>query len=168
MKNKIFILTLLFTTVFISGCSYSFTGASMPTHLKTFFIATVDDRTGSAEPSLREKLRDKQTQKFISDNTITLASRNNADLIFDIYITGFTDTPSTITSGENVQSRKITITVNVTCKDMIKKAKYFEQSFSSYTDYKPSGAIMVARNQAIEESLDKIAEDIVLKTVSNW
>ena len=67
-----------------------------------------------------------------------------------------------------IQVRKITITVNVTCKDMIKKAKYFEQSFSSYTDYKPSGAIMVARNQAIEESLDKIAEDIVLKTVSNW
>ena len=50
------------------GCPYSFSGASVPPHLKTIAIPFAEDRSGSGEPGLRELLTEKLTQKFIDDN----------------------------------------------------------------------------------------------------
>ena len=41
-------------TAGIAGCAYSFTGASVPSHLKTVAIPLVDDQSGFGEPGLRE------------------------------------------------------------------------------------------------------------------
>jgi hypothetical protein len=65
-KNKVVVIALmnlLFVVLiainFTSCCAYSFTGASVPEHLKTIAIPIADDRSGSGEPSLREKFNTK-------------------------------------------------------------------------------------------------------------
>ena len=70
----------LFITVtvlnFNGCCIYSFTGASVPEHLKTIAIPIADDRSGGAEPGLREKLTEVLTQKFIDDNTLQVTDKS--------------------------------------------------------------------------------------------
>jgi hypothetical protein len=149
------------------GCPYSFTGASVPPHLKTIAIPFADDRSGFGEPGLREMLTDKLTQKFIEDNNLSISERTNADAILECVITGINDAPAVVTSGETVASRRISISVQVIYKDLVKRITIYEKQFSNYGDY-DSAAGVTERTKGIEEAINKISEDILLDTVSGW
>ncbi len=161
---------LLFISLSISNfgcCFYSFTGASVPQHLKTIAIPVSDDRSGSGEPGLRELLTDQLTQKFIDDNTLQVTERTTADAILENTITSLTDAPAVVAAGENVETRRVTISVNVTYRDLVQRKTIYTKSFSNYGDY-PSGGSIAERRNAIETAVDRITEDIILDTVSGW
>jgi hypothetical protein len=152
---------------FSGCCVYSFTGASVPVHLKTIAIPISDDRSGGAEPGLREKLTEVLTQKFIDDNTLQVTDRTSANSILESTIVSISDAPAIVTAGEQIATRRITISVLVVNKDLIKRKTLFEKTFSNYGDY-PSGGSIDSRRTAIEEAIEKITQDILLDTVSGW
>jgi hypothetical protein len=158
---------ILLNFVSCSGCPYSFTGASVPPHLKTIAIPYADDRSGAGEPSLRDLLTQMLTQKFINDNNLKITDRSSADAVLECIITGFNDAPAIVSSGENVTTRRITITVQVSYKDLVKRKTIYEKQFSNYGDYDPSKGFD-DRNNAISTAIDKISDDILLDTVSGW
>lgn len=168
---KISLLLLLFGVLtvlnFTSCCSYSFTGASVPKHLNTIAIPIADDRSGSAEIGLRETLTQKLIQRFIDDNSLQVADRVNADAILECVIVSFNDVPAIVTAGENVTSRRITIGVKASYRDLVKKITVYDKTFTEYEDY-PQGGSLQDRNTAIEKVLDKLSENILLETVSGW
>lgn len=152
---------------FTGCCIYSFTGASVPEHLKTVAIPIADDRSGGAEPGLREKLTEVLTQKFIDDNTLQIADKSSANSILECTIISLTDAPAIVTAGEQIATRRITISVKVVNKDLVKRKSIFEKTFSNYGDY-PSGGSLDLRRSAIDEAIEKITQDILLDTVSGW
>ena len=167
-QDKVILLFIIFTVINFGGCCvYSFTGASVPNYLKTIWIPPALDRSGSAEPNLSDIFTNKLTQKFIDDNTLRVANKSNADATLDCVITSLTNTPVVVAAGENVTSMRITITVQVTYKDLVKKKTVYEKSFSNYGDYLSGGSITLRRN-AIEKAIDNITDDILLETVSGW
>ena len=160
-------LFIIFIMVnFGACCVYSFTGASVPTHIKSISISPAIDRSGSGEPGLGELLTNKLTQKFIDDNTLRVANKSNADASLDCIITSLIDAPAVVAAGENVTTRRITITVQVTYKDLVKRKTIYDKSFSNYGDY-PASQIN-QRSNAIETAIDHITDDILLDTVSGW
>ena len=165
LLNGLFIIAALIN--FTSCCSYSFTGASVPEHLKTIAVPVADDRSGAGEPGLRELFTSKLTQKFIDDNTLRVTDRVNANATIDCTIASFSDAPVVVSGGENVTSRRITIGVQVIYKDLVKRKTIFEQNFSNYGDYNASGG-STEKNTAISVAVDKITEDILLAAVSGW
>lgn len=152
---------------FAGCCVYSFTGASVPEHLKTIAIPIADDRSGGAEPGLREKLTEVLTQKFIDDNTLQVTDKSSANAVLECTVVSISDAPAIVTAGEQIAVRRITISVSVVNKDLVKRKNIFEQTFSNYGDY-PSGGSIDLRRNAIDEAIDKIAQDILLATVSGW
>lgn len=163
-----FVLFIIMSMINFVGCGvYSFTGASVPSHIKTISIPIADDRSGAGEPNLRETLTQTLIQKFIDDNTIRVTDRNNANAVLECTISGFSDAPSVVSAGENVTSRRITISVLVTYKDLVEKKNIFEKTFSNYGDYSPTGTL-IDRTNAITNAVDKITDDILLDTVSGW
>ncbi len=166
--DKVILLFIITAMINFGGCCvYSFTGASVPNYLKTIWIAPSLDRSGSGEPGLSDIFTNKLTQKFIDDNTLRVANKSNADATLDCVITSLTDAPVVVAAGENVTSRRITITVQVTYRDLVKKKTVYEKSFSNYGDY-PSGGSITLRRNAIETAIDHITDDILLETVSGW
>jgi hypothetical protein len=173
-KNKIIFLiflNLLFVVViatnFTACCAYSFTGASVPEHLKTIAIPIADDRSGSGEAGLRENLTQKLIQKFIDDNTLQVAERTTANALLECSIVSLSDAPAIVSAGENITSRRITIGVKVIYRDLVKRKTIFEKTFTNYSDY-PSIDPIQGRTTAIETAIDLISEDILLDTVSGW
>ncbi len=152
---------------FTGCCAYSFTGASVPEHIKTIAIPVCNDRSGAGEPGLPQTFTDKLTQKFIDDNTLQVTDRQNANAVLECTITSLSDAPAVITGGENVDTRRMTVTVQATYKDLVKRKTVFDKSFSEYSDY-PSDGGLSARSTAIDEAVDKLTEDILLDTVSGW
>jgi hypothetical protein len=152
---------------FVGCCVYSFSGASVPAHIKSIAIPQTLDRSGSGEPGLGELFTSKLTQKFVDDNTLQVTNKSNADATLTCIISSLNDAPSVISAGESVTSRRITLTVQVTYKDMVKRKTVYDKSFSGYADYASSGSIS-QRRSAIESAIDNITDNILLDTVSGW
>lgn len=173
-KNKLVFITLLnllFVVLiainFTSCCAYSFTGASVPEHLKTIAIPIADDRSGSGEAGLRENLTQKLIQKFIDDNTLQVSERTSANAVLECSIISLSDAPAIVSAGENIASRRVTIGVKVIYRDLVKRTSIFEKTFSNYSDY-PAGDPITGRQTAIDAAIELISEDILLDTVSGW
>jgi Lipopolysaccharide-assembly len=163
-----FILLIICFVINFAGCfSYSFTGASVPEHIKSIAIPISEDRSGSGEPGLREMLTNDLIQKFIDDNTLQVTEKNKANAILNCSIVSLTDAPAVVTAGEQIETRRITISVQAIYKDLVKRKTIFENNFSEFGDY-ISGGNLSERSQAISDAVDKISEDILLAVVSGW
>jgi hypothetical protein len=152
------------------GCPYSFTGASVPPHLKTIAIPIMDDQSGFGEAGLRERLTNELTTLFSNDNSLQVADRNTADSILEGVITSVTDAPSVVGQGElgeRANTRRITISVKCTYQDMKLRKKVWEKTFSNWGDYDAASGL-AQRNTGLQEAIRKITEDILLETVSGW
>ena len=77
------------------------------------------------------------------------------------------DLPNVITAGETVSRNRITVSVKATFTDLKLKKKVFEKQYSEWGDYDISGG-PEQRQAAIDAALEKLAEDILLDTVSGW
>jgi Lipopolysaccharide-assembly len=154
--------------VTFTACSYSFTGASVPAHLKTISIPVFSDRSGSGEFDLSNLLTRQLIQKFVDDNSLKYSDRINSDATLEGSVVSFSDAPSVVSSGETITTRRITITVKIVYKDLVKKQTIFDKNFSNYGDYTVTGDITTVKKTAITTAIDKITEDILLGVVSNW
>jgi hypothetical protein len=150
-----------------AGCVYSFTGASVPSHLKTIGIPLVDDQSGFGEPGLRETFTNKLIDLFNSDNSLGVADKGVADALLTGSIISIADAPSVVTTGETVSKRRITMTVRYTFQDMKLRKKVWEKNFSDWGDYE-SGGGSSQRQVGLQEAMRKITEDVLLETVSGW
>lgn len=167
---RLLISGLLFVAAALTNfgcCTYSFSGASVPEHLKTIAIPVAEDRSGAAIPGLREILTQEIINKFIEDNSLQVAERTNANAVLESTIVGFADAPSIVSAGETIELRRVTVTVKVIYKDMVKRQTIFDKNFSNYGDYPPGGSTN-ERQTAIDTAVDKISEDILLAVVSGW
>ena len=156
------ILVLLFQ----AGC-YSFSGGSVPAHLKTVAIPLVDDQSGFGEPGLREQFTTALTNLFIRDNSLEVTNRTAADAILEGVLLPITDAPAVVQQGEQVSRRRITMSVRYTFQDMKLRRKVWEKTFSNWGEY-DSGGGLSKRSDGITEAITKITEDILQETVSGW
>jgi hypothetical protein len=150
----------------LAGC-YSFTGASVPSHLKTIAIPLLDDQSGFGEPNLREDITTALINAFTNDNTLRIAERSSADAVLEGVILPIKDGPLVVTGGEQVTTNRITISVKITFQDLKLRKQIWEKTFTNTGDYDPGGGF-TAREEGISEATRKITEDVVLDTVSGW
>ncbi len=167
--NRIIFIISFIGGLLLSSCSYSFTGSSVPPHLNTISIPLTLDRSGSGEPDLSENLTNELITKFLTDNSLQIADKVNADAILECTITSLPDLPEVISGGEEVTLRKITLNVKVTYRDLVERKTIFDRNFSNFGNYDVGASdIQEARLDAINQAIDLITEDILLAVVSNW
>lgn len=153
----------------LHGC-YSFTGASVPPHLKTVAIPLVDDQSGFGEPGLREQFTTALTNLFVSDNSMEVSNRTTADAVLEGSITSISDAPSIVQQGqqgEQVSKRRITVNAKFVFQDMKLRHKVWEKNFSNWGDYDVGGGPS-QRQAGLQEAVRKLTEDVLLETVSGW
>lgn len=165
-NKSILVLGTIFLLLNFAGC-YSFTGGSVPSHLKTIAIPIFDDRSGFGEPGLREIFTNKTIDRFRKDNSLELTDEGTSDSILECTIVTVRDEPSVIEAGETVSKRKITITVKAVFHDMKMKRSIFDKQLSNWGEYEPGGGYE-QRQLAINIAIEKLTEDILLETVSGW
>lgn len=151
--------------IFASGCAYSFSGSSVPKHLKTIAIPLFEDQSGFGEPGLKENLTKKLIELFVNDNSLEVADRNAADSILEGSILRVTDAPSVIAPGEQVNKRRISVTLHVQFEDLKLRKKVWEKDFSNWGEYSIG---IEPRSVALAQAINKVSEDILIETVSGW
>lgn len=163
---RIFLLSSLSSAAIVWSACYSFTGGSVPPHLKTISIATVFDRSSFGQPIWREVATQLLIERFRNDNTLQLVDRSG-DAELRATITAISEEPVTLRAGEIERERKIRVTVEAEYVDHVKQRSIWRRAFTS-EQFFPIAQAATARDQAIRTALEQIAGDILLAVISDW
>ncbi|MDP4220437.1 MAG: LptE family protein [Bacteroidota bacterium] len=160
-------LLLLTALVIVVGSCYSFTGASLPAGIKSIAIPLAADNSNFAQADVRQQLTDQLVQKFTRDGSLSVRDRSVADALLDVTITGISDQPIGVRTGEELTNKRVTITVDASYRDQKKQKTFWEKSFQQTADY-PISQGLEGLNAALKNAEDKLSNDLLLGVLSNW
>jgi len=139
---------------------YSFTGNTLPPHIRTVSIPLFEN--GTSEFGIDQQLTDGIIQAVIRDNTLKIARAREGDSVLKGRITRVEDRAGQYDQSESVSDYRIYLSVSVSFEDVRKQQVLWEETFSQFGTY--SGD----RDEGIQEAVEKLTADIVTKTVSGW
>jgi outer membrane lipopolysaccharide assembly protein LptE/RlpB len=149
----------------VAGC-YSFTGASLPEHLRSIEIPTAEDNSSIGNALFREVLTQEVLRQFRNDNALVVVDESG-DSRLTLSIASITDQTTAVQNGERETERRVTVSVKGVWYDAVKRRQLWDKSFQQFRVYEASQGI-TARDRAIEDALRAVSEDILLATVSGW
>ncbi|MCD4664865.1 MAG: hypothetical protein K8R68_06295 [Bacteroidales bacterium] len=148
---------------------YSFSGSSLPSHLRTVAIPMFENKT--SEFGVREDITDAIINQFTQDNSLKVTDRRSADSIILGTITNIREQAGAYNAEEQVKEIKVNVYIHAKFEDLKKHKVIWEEQIIQWGIYNPNlpaGEEGSTRQDAIKEAIDKIVADIFNKTVSGW
>lgn len=165
-STNLIVIAALAALLQFAGC-YSFTGASIPAHLKTIGIPLATDNSGFGRSEMRQEITTMLIEKFTREGSLQVRDRAVSDALLDVVITRIADDPVAVKAGEELTRKRATIYVQAVYKDVKMQKIVWDRSFQQYADYDVSAGLE-GLNTAIRNAEEKLAEDILLGVISNW
>lgn len=163
-KNQSFSLYLLITFLFLilnQGCGiYSFSGSSIPSHLKTVAIPLFKNNT--AQFGISQSLTDGVIEALTQDNTLKIASPRNTDAVLNGTITNIREQAGQYNQDEVASDFKIYITIKISFEDKLKKKILWEETWTEWGEYESD------INEGFTQAAEKLSERILNRMVSGW
>lgn len=161
---------LLLTVGSLTGCSfYSFSGASIPSHLETIAIPIAQDNSSSPFNALGTRLTDVLTDRFVDRTSLSLTTNDaDADALLTARIERYTNRPTGVSGEERATTNQVTIRVRVRYVDQVNDEELVNQTFSGVANYNPVEAGLAGEEQASRLALQNVADDIFTNATSNW
>ncbi len=156
----------------LSGCSYySFTGATVPAHLRTIAIPLVEDRSLSTQTALDDRLTRLLVDRFVGQTRLSLApDPDNADAVLTVVIERYTNEATAVGGQERTTRNRVSINVQVIYEDRVEEKELMRRTFSGFEEYDPFDPEkgLAGEDDAAAAALEKIADDIFTAATSNW
>ena len=156
------------TLVFLSCSYYSFSGQSIPPHIKNAQLLIFDDNSGRYDLSLPDRINEKVTSEIEDYNYFEIENSEDADAKIFGSITSFRDEISSQTRQEEIDQMTIILTAEINFYDNIKEKFIVKNLRVSSTEHYEASDGDTAREEAFENALDRLSEDIVIGLSSNW
>jgi len=153
----------------LPGCGfYSFSGASIPSHLTTIAIPLAEDNSTSPLTLLDEALTELLIDRFVRQTRLTLVEdESEADLLLTARIDRYTNNPTSVTGQERAQFNRVSLAVFARYYNSVDD-EVLERSFSNFDDYDPLAGGLEAEEVAALAALENIADDLFTAATSNW
>jgi hypothetical protein len=164
------LVTLGVITLICSSCfsmKYSFSGASIPTEMKTVYVAYFPNRAQVINPNLSQLFTEAMKEKFRSQTKLVVLN-DVGDGNFEREIVSYSTAPMAITGNETAAKNRFTIAVRVKYTNALDPKSNFDQSFSRYEDYESNRSFNDVENELMKKIIDLIIEDVYNKAFVNW
>ncbi|MBL7052625.1 MAG: hypothetical protein ISS00_02635 [Candidatus Marinimicrobia bacterium] len=149
---------------FLISCGiYTFRG-SIPPHIRTAEIRTFENQT--AEFGIEDRFIEVIDSILVSENLLKIVD-SDGDSIFEGTIQSIIDKPQEYDVGENVETYRISMKISASWFDTKNNKMLAEKDLNRFADY-PSDSLVVGRNRALNEVIQKISKDIVNLTEVGW
>jgi hypothetical protein len=159
-------INIAFVCLLLSSC-YSFTGASLPSHIKTVAIPLADDISGFGQSEVRQRVTDLLTEKFTREGSLQVTNRSRADAIVETTVTSISDENVGVRQNEQLTTKRVTIAVDVVYRDQKKQKDFWQRRFNQSADY-PIDQNLAGLRGALQTAEERLTEDILLAVISNW
>lgn len=148
---------------------YSFSGASIPSHVNTIFIPLLEDESRSGLPTLAEDLTDELLDRFVQRTRLDLAGEEEtADLLLTGSISRYRNEPTSVTGDEAAALSRVSLQVQMIYIDQTSNTETMNRSFSGSAVYDPVEDGFEGEQAAIEEAIETLAGDIFTAATSDW
>lgn len=174
MRRKMMIRHPLLTTAaalllstLVAAC-YSFRGGSAPAHLDTVVIPEAVDNSGSGRGTLRFDVTNELIDRFRQDNSLRVIDDEQADSRLEVTITVVRTDIRQAVSDDRETVRGVSIEARVTFFDNVQdRAIYDRRLFAGTSTYDVNEGA-AGEEEAIEEAIDLLTNEILLGTVAEW
>lgn len=157
--NNKWIVVLL--PLFMHCGFYSFSGSTLPPHIKTVAVPLFEDKT--AEFGIDQRITDALIEAIIMDNTLQIADMKDANAVLEGTINRVEERTGSYTSDEEASDFNVYISVRVTFEDRVKRRMMWEQSWTEYGTFSVGD-----RDTGVDEAIEKLTTQIINQMVSNW
>ncbi|PSQ68936.1 MAG: hypothetical protein BRD31_06720, partial [Bacteroidetes bacterium QH_2_64_26] len=137
--------------------------------LETISIPIVQDNTSSPANRMGTDLTDLLTERFVDRTRLSLTTDDSgADALLRARIQRYTNQPTGVSGNERATTNEVTIEVQVRYVDQTKDEELLNQTFSGQASYNPAEAGLTGEQQAAQNALENVADDIFSSATSNW
>jgi len=168
---RIFLSVILVVLIF-TACkiTYSFTGASIASNVKTFSVYYFPNRAKLVNPNLSQQFT--QGQDGLENKLIKQTSLNqikeNGDLEFSGQITEYDVKPMNIVQGDLAAQNRLTISVKVKFTNNKDHEQDWEKTFTQYEDFDSNRSLTDVEDALASAIIKKLVDDIFNASVANW
>lgn len=168
--RQMILLFIISSTLVLSGClRYSFTGASIPEGVNTIYIPFFPDQSGSGLGDLGDRLNQALIERFVNQSKLQLAnSESEADAVLTGTISSYSNRPFSIGGNEQAEQNQVSISVRATFTYASADEPEWNKSFSGKGTFDPADDPIEGEEEAAEEALTQIANNMFNDAVSNW
>jgi hypothetical protein len=146
----------------VSCIRYSFSGSTLPSHIKTVSIPLPDNATSKV--GLEQKLYDGTYATFVSMNQLQVI-RSGGDAELQMKITDYRNQPEEFDAQGNVKTYKVVITADIRFVDRKGNTPIYQGTLFGIGVYSHDSE---TENVGIDNALKKLTESVVNNTISGW
>ncbi|MDP2335209.1 MAG: LptE family protein [Bacteroidota bacterium] len=168
-SSILILLTVILSAAVFTACkiSYSFTGASIATNVKTFSVDYFSNRAKLVNPNLSQQFIEGLQEKLIKQTSLNQI-KENGDLEFSGQITEYDVKPMNISQGDLAAQNRLTITVKVKFTNNKDHESDWEKSFSAYEDFNSNSSLNDVEDELVRLIIIKLTDDIFNASIANW
>ena len=168
---KRFSLVLVLGIIFLqSGClRYSFTGTSIPEGVNTIYIPFFPDQSNSGFGDLSDRLNQALIERFVNQSRLQLANNeSDADAVIDGSIVSYSNRPFSIGGDEQANQNQVQISVRGSFQYQTEEEALWNKNFTGTFTFDPADDPINGEQEAADEALEQIANDMFNDAVSSW
>lgn len=168
--NKKFPVLLVVLLIGISGCiSYSFTGTSIPSDVRTIYIPFFPDRSQSGLGDLSDRLNRALINRFVNQSRLSLNNdQDESDAFVEGAIQTYVNRPFSIGGDEQANLNEIQITVRATFQYTSDDEPLWTKNFTGSATYDVLENPVDGEIAAAETALQQISNNMFNDAVSSW
>lgn len=154
-----------------TGCGYSFSGSSLPGHLKTIAIPVFENQ--SLDPTIADEVTRGMLDLFLEDNRLKVVRESRADCVLEGEVTHYERRVYSYTSAQEPQEYIVVIKLAVALKDRVKNQDLWSKNdLQATATYAAVAGAQVGQadseTQARELAIKQLGQDILAKSLEQW
>ncbi|MCS7161836.1 MAG: LPS assembly lipoprotein LptE [Bacteroidia bacterium] len=135
--------------------------------MRTITILPLTNEAPLVVPTLTQTLAEALRQKFITQSPLVLVTAQG-DLILQGRIVEFKLAPIAIQGTQQAAQNRLSLVLHVRCTSLRYPEISWEQSFMNFADFPAGQALAQVQEVLLADLCDRIAQDVVNKTLSLW
>ncbi|HLD49984.1 MAG TPA: LPS assembly lipoprotein LptE [bacterium] len=174
MKNLCLLsLAVSLLPVFSSGCGYTQKSA-LPQNIKTIYVETVKNKIPIENvyayvPGLEMMSTNAIIRRFQRDGNLRVVTRDKAEAILQSDLISFDQEGVRFSSLEQVSEYRLFVIVAMRLVDAkTGRVIWEEPNFSGDSEYFVSSVKSVAREEAAQRAVNRLARNVVDRVVEDW
>lgn len=154
----------------VHGCGYTLKSA-VPSHIHSIAVPAFQNNT--IQYGLSEQVTQALVDAFLADRHLALTTERDASSVLRGTITSYRNRVFGYTSEERATEYEVVLVVQVTYRDLVKNRDIWkEDALAVRTTYNVSpvapGDTASTENDARREVVQKLADQVVSRTVQGW
>ena len=159
---------IVLTAMVMTGCSHYGFSASVKTHIASVAIPVMENET--VEFAVGQDLTDALIEVFSDDNSLRVVGEDEADSILRGTVVRYSRPVLSYDAGGSPREYKVNVVARLSYEDLTNGTVVWESEITGWAVYSVSGedGELATEEEAQERALEKLAQDVLSRTVQGW